>query len=111
MLESLFGSQMSSFYLKNQTKPNQTKPNQKSKTEVWCLYSGRKAGGRGRGIFVSSRRAWSTKKVPGQPGLHREALSRNKTTQQQQKLTLGQVWRIMPLISALVRQSQVYRIK
>lgn len=30
---------------------------------------------RGRWISVSVRLAWSTKKVPGQPGVHREALS------------------------------------
>jgi hypothetical protein len=28
------------------------------------------------GRFLSSRPAWSTKWVPGQPGLHRETLSR-----------------------------------
>jgi hypothetical protein len=28
------------------------------------------------GGFLSSRPAWSTKWVPGQPGLHRETLSR-----------------------------------
>ena len=33
-------------------------------------------GGRGRQISVSSRTAWSTKQVPGHPGLlHRETLS------------------------------------
>jgi hypothetical protein len=30
------------------------------------------------GRFLSSRPAWSTKGVPGQPGLHRETLSRKK---------------------------------
>jgi hypothetical protein len=30
------------------------------------------------GRFLSSRPAWSTKLVPGQPGLHRETLSRKK---------------------------------
>jgi hypothetical protein len=30
------------------------------------------------GGFLSSRPAWSTKRVPGQPGLHRETLSQNK---------------------------------
>jgi hypothetical protein len=33
------------------------------------------------GGFLSSRPAWSTKWVPGQPGLHRETLSQNKTKQ------------------------------
>jgi hypothetical protein len=28
------------------------------------------------GEFLSSRPAWSTERVPGQPGLHRETLSR-----------------------------------
>jgi hypothetical protein len=36
------------------------------------------------GGFLSSRPAWSTEWVPGQPGLHRETLSRK---QQQQKYT------------------------
>jgi hypothetical protein len=31
------------------------------------------------GGFLSSRPAWSTERVPGQPGLHREILSRKKT--------------------------------
>jgi hypothetical protein len=40
------------------------------------------------GRFLSSRPAWSTKSVPGQPGLHRETLSRktkrkNPTKQKQ----------------------------
>jgi hypothetical protein len=36
------------------------------------------------GGFLSSRPAWSTKSVPGQPGLHRETLSRkNKQTNKQ----------------------------
>jgi hypothetical protein len=40
------------------------------------------------GGFLSSRPAWSTEWVPGQPGLHRETLSRkkqNKTKKQKQK--------------------------
>jgi hypothetical protein len=32
----------------------------------------------GAGRFLSSRQAWSTKCVLGQPGLHRETLSQNK---------------------------------
>jgi hypothetical protein len=35
------------------------------------------------GRFLSSRPAWSTKCVPGQPGLYRETLSRNKQTNKQ----------------------------
>jgi hypothetical protein len=38
------------------------------------------------GGFLSSRPAWSTKCVPGQPGLHRETLSqKNKTNKQTNK--------------------------
>jgi hypothetical protein len=40
------------------------------------------------GRFLSLRPAWSTKWVPGQPGLYREILSqKNKTKQKQQKTT------------------------
>jgi hypothetical protein len=39
------------------------------------VYSINHSGGRGRWISVSLRSAWSTKQVPGQPGLHRETLS------------------------------------
>jgi hypothetical protein len=38
------------------------------------------------GGFLSSRPAWSTKWVPGQPGLHRETLSQNKQTNKQIKI-------------------------
>jgi hypothetical protein len=41
------------------------------------------------GGFLSSRPAWSTKWVPGQPGLHRETLSRNKQTNKQKPKTKG----------------------
>jgi hypothetical protein len=37
------------------------------------------------GGFLSSRPAWSTEWVPGQPGLHRETLSRKKTKNKKQK--------------------------
>jgi hypothetical protein len=40
------------------------------------------------GRFLSSRPAWSTKRVPGQPGLHRETLSR-KTNKQTNKRFLS----------------------
>jgi hypothetical protein len=44
-------------------------------------------GGRGRQIFVSLRPAWSTERVPGQPG-HRKTLShKNKTKQTKQNKT------------------------
>jgi hypothetical protein len=41
----------------------------------------------GAGGFLSSRPAWSTEWVPGQPGLHRETLSektKHKTKQNKQ---------------------------
>ena len=37
------------------------------------------------GGFLSSRGAWSTKRVPGQPGLHRETLSKKKKKKKNQK--------------------------
>jgi hypothetical protein len=37
------------------------------------------------GRFLSSRPAWSTEWVPGQPGLHRETLSRKTKTDKQTK--------------------------
>jgi hypothetical protein len=37
------------------------------------------------GRFLSSRPAWSTKWVPGQPGLHRKTLSRKKKNNQTNK--------------------------
>jgi hypothetical protein len=40
------------------------------------------------GGFLSSRPAWSTKLVPGQPGLHRETLSqknKQKTKERKEK--------------------------
>jgi hypothetical protein len=43
------------------------------------------------GRFLSSRPAWSTEGFPGQPGLHRETLSRktkNKTTTTKKQKTL-----------------------
>jgi hypothetical protein len=40
---------------------------------------GAEAGG-----FLSSRPAWSTKRVPGQPGLHKETLSQKQKQKQKQ---------------------------
>jgi hypothetical protein len=37
------------------------------------------------GGFLNSRTAWSTELVPGQPGLHRETLSRKTKTKQNNK--------------------------
>jgi hypothetical protein len=39
------------------------------------------------GRFLSSRPAWSTERVPGQPGLHRETLSRKKKKKDHMTLT------------------------
>jgi hypothetical protein len=39
------------------------------------------------GGFLSLRPAWSTKCVPGQPGLYRETLSQKQTTNQTNKHT------------------------
>ena len=54
--------------------------------------------------FLSSRSAWSTKWVPGQPGLHRETLSRknkkqtnkqtNKDQQQNQDPSSSSFWNV-----------------
>ena len=37
------------------------------------------------GSFMSSRPAWSTNWVPGQPGLHRETLSQKNKKQKKKK--------------------------
>jgi hypothetical protein len=44
------------------------------------------------GGFVSSRPAWSTKWVPGQPGLHRETLSRNQKNKKKRKYKILFQW-------------------
>jgi hypothetical protein len=52
--------------------------------------------------FMSSRLAWSTKWVPGQPGLYRETLywkTKNKTKQKQKKRHRVIVWKINKYIS------------
>jgi hypothetical protein len=42
------------------------------------------------GRFLSSRPAWSTKRVPWQPGLHRETLvSKNKTNNKKEAQEFG----------------------
>ncbi|WP_353803043.1 hypothetical protein, partial [Acinetobacter baumannii] len=38
------------------------------------------------GGYLSSRPAWSTESVPGQPGLHRENLSQKKQKKQNKKV-------------------------
>jgi hypothetical protein len=53
------------------------------------------------GGFLSSRPAWSTEWVPGQPGLHRETLSRkNKTKQNKTKHKTKQKKEVSPKFSA-----------
>jgi hypothetical protein len=41
------------------------------------------------GVFLSSRQAWSTEWVPGQPGLYRETLSSKTKTKTKQKIIYG----------------------
>jgi hypothetical protein len=41
------------------------------------------------GRFLSSRPAWSTKWVPGQPGPHRETLSRKNQKEKEKKLAVN----------------------
>ena len=47
------------------------------------------------GGFLSSRPAWSTERVPGQPGLHRETLSRK--TKKKKKSISGKLLKIKML--------------
>jgi hypothetical protein len=47
------------------------------------------------GGFLSSRPVWSTECVPGQPGLHREILSRKQTNKQTNKQTIKQTNKII----------------
>jgi hypothetical protein len=49
--------------------------------------------------FLSSRPAWSTNAVPGQPGLHREALS------QKQRNKKGRDWRDGPDVKSIFQRS------
>jgi hypothetical protein len=42
------------------------------------------------GRFLSSRSAWSTESVPGQPGLHRETLSGKKKKRRRRRRVQGQ---------------------
>jgi hypothetical protein len=45
------------------------------------------------GGFLSSRPAWSTEQVPGQPGLHRETLSRKTKKTKQNKSSQQNVFK------------------
>jgi hypothetical protein len=57
------------------------------------------------GGFLSSRPAWSTEWVPGQPGLHIETLSRKNKQTNKQTNRLGDC-----LMSALTYECQFHRI-
>jgi hypothetical protein len=51
------------------------------------------------GGFLSSRPAWSTEWVPGQPGLHREILSKKKKKKKEKrKRKKEKLWAYMDLI-------------
>jgi hypothetical protein len=53
------------------------------------------------GGFLSLRPAWSTKRIPGKPGLYRETLSqKNKQTNKQNTLLNG-CWWLPPLLLVL----------
>jgi hypothetical protein len=60
------------------------------------------------GGFLSSRPAWSTKWVPGQPGLHREILSKKKqkTKNKKQNNKISYSWNIGQRI--LTTKSQLF---
>jgi hypothetical protein len=47
--------------------------------------------------FLSSRPAWSTEQVPGQPGLHRETLSRKTKKQTKKKKNRQRKYFFCPL--------------
>jgi hypothetical protein len=58
---------------------------------------------------MSSRSAWSTQLVPGQPGIHRETLywkTKNKTTQKERWAMVVVVLMVHELITASGRQKQ-----
>jgi hypothetical protein len=40
------------------------------------------------GVSLSSQPAWSTEQVPGQPGIHRETLSREEKKKEKQNKTI-----------------------
>jgi hypothetical protein len=56
------------------------------------------------GRFLSSRPAWSTEWVPGQPGLYRETLSQKKTkqTNKQKKSWLSYVYEYTTCVHACI---------
>ena len=58
-------------------------------------------------ISVSSRPAWATEPVPGQPRLHRETLSQNKTKQKPDELSQIK-WNGLGVVSSLFREDLVF---
>jgi hypothetical protein len=61
------------------------------------------------GRFLSSRPAWSTKWVPGQPGLHRETLSRKKKNPKLKMFLYGDDIDLWSLVfSGKYEESQAY---
>jgi hypothetical protein len=46
------------------------------------------------GGFLSLRPAWSTERVPGQPGLYRETLSRKKKQKQKQNKQIKKSYKL-----------------
>jgi hypothetical protein len=59
------------------------------------------------GRFLSSRPAWSTKGVPGQPGLYRETLSQKKKKSLEQILDIarGETCPLLDWVTGLGRQA------
>ena len=76
------GKCLSESQTENQKKKKQKTKNKKTKKPFNPSTRESEAG-----RFLSLRRAWSTKWVPGQPGLYRETLSRKTTTTTKQKQT------------------------
>jgi hypothetical protein len=60
------------------------------------------------GGFLSSRSAWSTKWVPGQPGLYRETLSwKNQAKKKKKKKKLSfMAWNFLPVAYTGVKSSR-----
>jgi hypothetical protein len=59
------------------------------------------------GGFLSSRPAWSTKWVPGQPGLYRETLSRkNKQTNNHKQTNKKEIIKLKAKIGKIEKQRE-----
>jgi hypothetical protein len=59
------------------------------------------------GGFLSSRPAWSTERVPGQPGLHRETRKKKKTKNKTNK-NKNSFWIVLKLLSLGIRAVRVW---